>query len=207
MDGAATLWDAKTGKKVRQFAAQGLSEIYVLTFSPDGKTIMAGGWSDTVENFVPIWAVETGRELFRFPQPAGVFRADFSSDSNYVLIGSDWVSHLWDVQTGTKIREFVGSGTFSPDGRNVVTVKASTGYIWDAQSGKEIRRFVGPEEGIGWGVMYAPDGKTVAAANVDGTVRLWDVQTGQELRRYPQSPLPNYVVYSPDSQYLVPRLD
>lgn len=51
-------------------------------------------------------------------------------------------------------------------------------------------------------VVYSPDGKFIAAANFDGSVRLWDAQTGQELRRYPHSGVANLVAFSPDSKYL-----
>jgi WD40 repeat protein/class 3 adenylate cyclase len=206
MDGVTTLWDAKTGKEVREFTAQGLDEIYNLAFSPDGKTIVAGGFSFARnDTFVPMWEVETGKEILRFPLPLSpVYGISFSPDGKYVFTGGgDGVSYLWDAQTGTKLREFVGGGVgFSPDGKYAVTVKGSTGFVLDVQTGQEIRRFDGPADGIGF-VVYSPDGKFVAATNWDGFVRLWDAQTGQELRRYlPPAPA-NIVAFSPDSQYLV----
>ena len=51
---------------VRRFTAQGLDEINDLAFSPDGKTVIAGGYtSASTETFAPIWDVETGREILR----------------------------------------------------------------------------------------------------------------------------------------------
>jgi WD40 repeat protein len=205
MDGVTTLWDANTGKRIRQFTAQGLDEINGLTFSPDGKTLLAGGTSlGIIETFAPIWDVESGREILRIPLPAPVFTVSFSPDSKYILTGgggSEGISQLWNAQTGTKLREFTGNvAKFSPDGKFVVTVLGSTGFLWDVQTGKELRHFDGPADGMG-PLVYAPDGKTIASASWDGSVRLWDVQTGQELRRYPQPA--EYIVFSPDGKYLV----
>jgi WD40 repeat protein/class 3 adenylate cyclase len=207
MDGVTTLWDAKTGEKVRQFTAQGLDEINALTFSPDRKTVIAGGLTlGSVETFAPLWEVETGREILRLPLPAPVYAVSFSPDGKYVLTGgggNEGVSQVWDAQTGTKLHEFMGSvAVFSPDGKDVVTVQGSTGFIWDIKARKEIHRFHGPADGIG-AVVYAPDGKTIASPTFDGSVRLWDTQTGQELRRYPHAASPNNVVFSPDGRYLV----
>jgi WD40 repeat protein len=58
-------------------------------------------------------------------------------------------------------------------------------------------------------VAFAPDGKTLASASVDGTIRIWETATGRELRclRRRQNPIlggnyfPN-VAYSPDGKLL-----
>jgi WD40 repeat protein len=206
MDGVTTLWDAKTGKLVRQFTAQGLDEINGLAFSPDGKTIVAGGFSQkSVETFAPIWEVETGKELLRLPLPSIAYTVSFSREGKYVLTGgSEGVSQLWDAQTGTKLHEFTGNlPGFSPDGKSIVTVQGSTGFVWDVQTGEEIRRFDGPADGLGV-VVYSPDGKTIASATFDGTVHLWDVLTGQESRRLSiPGVTANFVTFSPDSQFVI----
>ena len=209
MDGVTTLWDAKTGKPIRQFAASGLDEIYSLDFSPDGKTIVSGGYSFThTETFAPIWDVETGKEILRIPLPELIFTASFSPDGKYLLTGlggggNEALSYLWDARTGAKLREFTGGwAVFSPDGKYVTSVKGSICYVWDVQTGKEIRRFNGPADGIE-SVVYAPDGKTVAAVTRDSSVRLWDVQTGHELRYYPHAAAVFNLAFSPDGQYLV----
>jgi WD40 repeat protein len=53
-------------------------------------------------------------------------------------------------------------------------------------------------------VAYAPDGRTLAVACEDGTVRLWNLATRREVAvlKHGETPL-RFVVFSSDNQTLV----
>jgi RNA polymerase sigma factor (sigma-70 family) len=59
-------------------------------------------------------------------------------------------------------------------------------------------------------VAYSSDGRCIATAGWDGTIRLWDPKTGQELHRLEVPPTKNYnpaylsqILFSPDSEFVV----
>ena len=51
---------------------------------------------------------------------------------------------------------------------------------WDVAGGRELHSLLGHEDAV-WGVAFSPDGRRIATARRDRSIRLWDVATGQEL--------------------------
>jgi WD40 repeat protein len=50
----------------------------------------------------------------------------------------------------------------------------TTVKLWDAETGQELRTLAG-HTGVVYRAVFSPDGKRLASASGDGTVKIWDV--------------------------------
>jgi WD40 repeat protein len=88
-----------------------------------------------------------------------------------------------------KVPGYLGCLLFSHDGKVLAGAAgparpahgAGTFLVWDARTGREVNRFTGHADGFPAALALAPNGRWLASAGRDHTVRLWDVQTGKEV--------------------------
>ncbi len=202
---ALTLWDAATGKEVRQFP--NINQPIGLTFSPDGKMI-----ATTDNPYCYLWDVATGKEIRRLKGHQNVVQGvAFSPDGKRIATaGSDGTLRLWDPATGKELRRIdpdlgdVWRIAYSPDGKEIASTSMDgTIHFWDPETGKERRQFTGHKKGI-CKVVFSPDGKRLASSSQDGTIRLWDTATGRQLfiliENLEEDSTP--IVFSPDGALL-----
>jgi WD40 repeat protein len=186
------------------------STVWSVAVSPDGKLVaVAAEASDAIE----LRDVATG-EIVRTLHPRGrrMRGVSFSPDGRRLLT-STWSTgsslQMWDMESESDAALYTidlgaTSAVFSPLGDTfAATGRNSSIRIFDAATGKLTNSFIAHTDEI-WTLCYSPDGKTIASASWDGTVKLWAASNGALLMTLRQEGQPDVfaVAFSPDGKLL-----
>ncbi|HJT78399.1 MAG TPA: WD40 repeat domain-containing protein, partial [Gemmataceae bacterium] len=215
------LWEATTGRELRSWQVRrgplppgfpvGEDRVaaYAVAFAPDGRTLAAGYDDGTIR----LWDPATGKEVRRWHPPAEkVYAIAFSPDGKVIASGGpDGKVYLWEVATGKRrlvIGSAAGGGTrclaFAPDGATVAAAGPGLGKtigLWDTTTGKAVRQLPGGREGAE-GIAFSRDGRRLASAGRDGTLRLLDVATARAIWELPNKCHRGALAFSPDGEAL-----
>lgn len=161
-----------------------------LAFSPDGKTLAAGGGQTLLyrPGSVTLWDPSTGQLTGELEgHDSAVWAVAFSPDGATLATGTYGNAlALFDVAE-RKLRtnlsgheHWITSLAFSPDGSLLASGSEDmTIKLWDTATGEEKATLAGHEAMVR-DVAFSPDGQTLASASIDKTVRLWDVASAKE---------------------------
>ncbi|MYA71130.1 WD40 repeat domain-containing protein, partial [Candidatus Poribacteria bacterium] len=231
-DDKILLWDTATDQLKAEFTGYP----YAIAFSLDSSTLAIASRDKKIR----LWDAVSGEHKLTFAdQTDEVYDLIFNPDGRtFAGIGGDSTIRLWDAVTGEHLQTITGhtrsvsSISFSSDGSRLATAGngSSDGTsgdkiirVWNVRSEVlqstlkvPIGRWINHDRTFIDAVSYSPDGKTLASASEDGTIRLWDVesekprattfeglrgvQTSEPLREYS---IHGFVLaYSPDGKTL-----
>jgi WD40 repeat protein len=201
-DWKAYMWDVESGKKLRDLECE--RELDCVVFSPDGKSLLGGGF---VEG--NIWDVATGKGRTPFPfQASAMYSAAWSSDGKILASAGGYHGvQVRDPANGKTLQSFdpldhrppdenrlvfvIGGGDGKPWANavalhptgTILAAGASDGWIilWDIATGK-LRKEWPAHDGEVSSVAFSPDGRMLASGGRDGLVCLWEVASGKERR-------------------------
>jgi WD40 repeat protein/energy-coupling factor transporter ATP-binding protein EcfA2 len=187
------LWDTKTGRELKTL----INEPIVFTperiftsmgsqFSPDGKTVLVNN-----SGIVKFFDSSSGEEL-NIPNVSSIrdLRRITSSDDGKVVVTprTDGSLQIQDKSTGakSKINRFdslLVSAAHISDDNEIITTVNWHGMIQQREltTGRAVKSINLPFDKFASSLAFSPDGRMVAAARTNYTVKVWEVVTGKEI--------------------------
>jgi WD40 repeat protein len=183
LGGGITLWDTTTGKERARLDPKPPRAVASFAFSPDGKTIAANEfWREQPEDKrgaeITLWDVSSRKVRLTIPERYAEVLA-FAPDSKTLASSTQvYEGKKW---VGTTVRR------------------------WDTTTGKELPALPNPGARYpGNSLAFSPDGKTLAGADYEGTIRFWDVAKASlktSIQDKGKRPISS-IAFSPDGQLL-----
>jgi WD40 repeat protein len=207
------LWDLAS-QRVTAALNGHTGSVNSIAFSSDGKRMISGSDDGTVRLWDPVAAREEGSLT---GHAAAVLTAALSPDGKLAASGSaDHSVRLWDVLQKRPLATLAGHQaavavmSFSPDGRFLASAESrpsegnSAGdgkhrpiRLWRLPKGEPAREFGVPGASVR-GVIFSPDGKTLATSDLEG-ITLWNAETGElrETLRFGDAGLLSPLAFAP----------
>ncbi|MDF1661307.1 MAG: hypothetical protein P1V97_06025, partial [Planctomycetota bacterium] len=164
----------------------------ILSFSPTGEFLLAGGGRGSHSGQVVLWNMRTGQRVMTLGKEYDiVLAASISRDHSLVaLSGPSKIVKVFSTATGQlvykkkKHTDWVTTVAFSPDGVLLASGDRNGGlYIWESETGREFSELKGHSGAI-TDLSWRADSNVLASASEDRTTRLWRAEDGAAIRRW-----------------------
>jgi RNA polymerase sigma factor (sigma-70 family) len=226
-DGHLCLWDAATGKLLRQFARSNSSLIDPTVLLPDGKTMVFLIIGQGITDAVQVWDLDKGQEKWTTPLP--VFRARSPDHFPWSALSGDGrlaavrnaPEHIrvFEIDAGKEPKELpkvdkdIEAFVFAGTDRLVTADKNAEIEVWEARTGKRVRGFA---NGGPVGTLAASaDGRWLATIPYSSHVVdppadknllcIWDLATGVQKHALAAPPNNRWgpaIQFAPDGKLL-----
>ncbi len=197
---------AKTGEQLWHLKCDG-DEADYLSFSPDCRFLAAAKrWGSNIR----VWDMSSGklaREIAMHDFKVNCIA--YTPDGKHLVVGGTNRSvTAFEAITGNPshqvcaLEDSADVLCFSADGAYIAIATDLVCQVFDFHTGKLLASMKGHAYPI-IALDFSPDGKRLATASYDGTVRLWNVSSGSELLLIGEDGSLNDVAFSRDGQFIV----
>ena len=185
------------------------SSVLTARWSPDGYRIASGGFDTTVR----VWDAFGGSSPLIYPNHKNdVWSVSWSPNGKYIASASwDKTVRVWDsTSVNTTLNVFsdytdgINSVVWSPppEGKYIAT----GGYdklvlIRDPFQTSLVNKLQGHIDAVK-SVSWSPNGKFIASASLDNTVKIWDVSNANMIHSFPHNNHVKSVSWSPDGKFI-----
>jgi WD40 repeat protein len=167
------VWDVAARRQLRKFPVS--ARVLSLAFSPDGRRVLAAGFSATVD----AWDVASGEKALSIPV-GSAGPATFTPDGSAIVAVTNGVGlSVSDARTGQEMFSIPlgpGRGALSAHEGGRVATAGTDGFarifeLWDRRELHALSLGLSPA----YSVAFSPDGRTLAVGYSTHIVRLWDL--------------------------------
>jgi WD40 repeat protein len=210
-DRTVKLWDPENGQLLQTLSH--INQVRSLAFSPDGVTLATG----CADGILRLWDLRTRLNTITIPGDYSISSVVFCPDGKTLAAGlRDGRVMLWNVAESElkSLPTIEGlppmqwpSIAFSPDGHTLAVGGGEYNelcdvVLWDTVT-QQVRSTLKGHTSQIRDVEFSPDGKLLATASHDKTVKLWDVRSAQVLANGRGHDATLFgVTFSPDGRYI-----
>jgi WD40 repeat protein/serine/threonine protein kinase len=205
-DGSARVFSMPEGRLLRTLTNALSRNGGNLVLSPDGRSLVTCGGTPRQ---MAVWDTLSweAKPLLNQIQ-GGPMGFAFSPDGSLLATPFNWWSTIiWNMPAGatnTVIRFNQSRGSaFSADGSMLAIYGFFDIELFQAKTWKHLGTLKGHEHVVNQ-VAFAPDGKTLASAGIEGALRLWSVPGGEAITAlYDHLNSVEAVAFTPDGRWLI----
>lgn len=201
-EGEIRIWDLKTGKVEKTLKGHDAA-IESFALSKDGKFAATGSEDQTVI----VWDLSAGKAVQTLKGHTGaVIALALSADGKKIATTSaDLSVRLWDAGTGKESAMLVKADVKKADPKAVKKEDPKKGKK-DKKDKKDMKKGpvvkdTTPIQRPFTSIAFSPDGKKIAAGNLEGEIKIWD-ESGKELQDLEGHEGVWAVAFSPDGSKL-----
>lgn len=206
-DGMVRIWDFQTGQLLKNWKASS-AKLRCLAESPDGRYLVAAGKSDKLWVWDRRRDVTYDRDSGHYEQVRGLAIVNntliSASERGYIVASEIETNKVhWSIRTTNEVWSLIAAT--QEHGYCLITGTGSGDIVlYEGETGTAIRTIHKAHRSGVIAIALTPDGKTLATAGIDGTIKLWDYHTGEELLQLTSHKNEVHsLAFSPDGHYLV----